>query len=390
MNFLMRRIFTLSNKSLMMKEHFNAQITTVNNFHSYQILYNRRKRRAESEVALAYFKAAEKKEKDVFLEIIRIYVKDNSFLRNHIQFILRALKCMDEFGVSRDLETYKALLDIFPKGKYIPENIYQAMMHHYPKQQDTAIKLLIQMEENYVIPDYEMQEMLLNIFGERSLVIKRFWRMMYWMPKFAYLNPWPVSEPPPTEPRELAQLAMHKLSSIDVQATVTEYRTKDVPEAIEDTWIMSTMSRSQEELLAVQPTDKPLTVEGPFMIWVGRSCIDYFVLKGDPIKRDIVYVDYDEISNLKIPFWEKHNFGIPVTIHEQNDGVYYAMCATGTSSKDSLLSWIRCLQKTNPVLEHIPIVFKLKSSTEQKLQIESDEKNLGAKRLSPNADIVKK
>nr|XP_012147991.1 PREDICTED: uncharacterized protein LOC100880478 isoform X3 [Megachile rotundata] len=318
MNFLMRRIFTLANRSLMMKEHFNAQMKTVNSFHSYQILYNRRKKPA-NDIALSYFNRAERKEKEVFLEIIRIYVKENAQLRNHIQFILKALKCMDDFGVNRDLETYKALLDIFPKGKYIPENIYQAMLHHYPKQQDTAIKLLIKMEDNYVMPDYEMQEMILNIFGVRSLVIKRFWRMMYWMPKFVHLNPWPVPEPPPTDPRELAHIAMHKLSNIDFQAKVTEFRTKDVPDAIDDTWIMSTMSSSQQELLAVQPTDKPLTIEGPFMIWVGRSCLDYFVLKGDPIKRDIVYVDYDDISNVKIPFWEKHNFGIPVTIHEQDD-----------------------------------------------------------------------
>lgn len=92
---------------------------------------------------------------------------------------------------------------------------------------------------------------------------------------------------------------------------------------------------------------------------------------------------------MKIPFWEKHNFKIPVTIHEQEDGVYYAMCATGTSSKDSLLSWIRCLQKTNPILEKVPVTFKLKSITNEQLYIKDTEKP-DVKQISENVDATKK
>lgn len=336
---------------------------------------------------LCIFIYQKKKNKDIFLEIIRIYQTEN-VRSNFLQFILKALKYMDEFGVNKDLETYKALLNIFPKGKYIPRNIYQAMTNYYPEHQNVAMELLIKMEDNYVIPDYEMQEILLNIFGQRCHVIKKFYRMVYWMPKFRYLNPWRVPKPEPTDPCELAHLAIKKISSIDFQATISEYRTKDIPDAVDDTWIISTMSRSQQELLAVQPTDKSLTVEGPFMIWIGQSCMDYFVLKGDPIKREIIYDDYDDISNIKIPFWEKRSYKIPLTIHEQHDGVYYAMCATGTSSKDSLLSWIRCLQKTNPILEHIPIVFKLKSATSQNLQIESDEKRHDIKQIASDTNTI--
>ena len=36
-------------------------------------------------------------------------------------------------------------------------------------------------------------------------------------------------------------------------------------------------------------------------------------------------------------------------------------CATGTSTKDSLLSWVRFLQRENPDLEGIPILFSLTS-----------------------------
>lgn len=51
------------------------------------------------------------------------------------------------------------------------------------------------------------------------------------------------------------------------------------------------------------------------------------------------------------------------SIHQQDDGTIYAICATGTSSKDSLLSWIRLLQKhDNPVLGHMPVLFKFRSA----------------------------
>lgn len=50
-------------------------------------------------------------------------------------------------------------------------------------------------------------------------------------------------------------------------------------------------------------------------------------------------------------------------MHEQEDGVIFGICATGTSSKDSLLSWIRLLEKdNNPNLGQASIVFTLRSA----------------------------
>lgn len=45
-------------------------------------------------------------------------------------------------------ETYKKILDILPKGKMIPTNVFQAEFMHYPKQQQCAIDLLEKMEDN--------------------------------------------------------------------------------------------------------------------------------------------------------------------------------------------------------------------------------------------------
>ena len=372
MNLLIRTSSNLLKKAPIPKEWTITPLPVIMYFHRSREVSSDKKH-VPANIVRTPFHEIEMKEKETFLDVIRLYVKDNTLRRGHVEFITLALKYMDEFGVNKDLEVYKALMDIFPKGKFIPTNVYQVMMYYYPKQQDAALSLLMKMEDNHVQPDYELQQMIINIFGERGYPMKRLGRMMYWLPKFSRLNPWPVPQPTPKDPKELACYALRKVSSIDAQAKITEYRTKDVEDSIEDTWIISSMSRSQQELLAVQPTDKSLFIEGPFIIWVADQCLDYFILKGDPIKREVIYDSFDDVSKLQVPFWEKLNIDIPVTIHEQDDGVYYAMCATGTSSKDSLLSWIRCLQKMNPVLEHIPIVFKLKSLVEEPSYIEGGD-----------------
>lgn len=63
-----------------------------------------------------------------------------------------------------------------------------------------------------------------------------------------------------------------------------------------------------------------------------------------------------------MPFFDKVPYDVVIVpgIHEQEDATILAVCATGTSTSDSLLSWIRHLQKTNPDLADLPIVFKLK------------------------------
>ncbi|KYN44306.1 Evolutionarily conserved signaling intermediate in Toll pathway, mitochondrial [Trachymyrmex septentrionalis] len=326
-----------------------------------------------STLVLHAFLNAENKEREAYLDILREYKTNNEMRRGHVEFIQVALKYMDEFGVNRDLAVYKAVLDVLPKGKFIPRNYFQTLFMHYPKQQHVAIDLLCKMEHNSVIPDLEMQEMLLNIFGYQALVLKKFWRMMYWMPKFANLNPWPCPTPMPKDPKVLAKLAMNKISSADVQTELTEFKTKDVEDAIDDTWIVSVMSSSQEELLQKQPLNTPIFVEGPYTVWIKNHCIDYFILKGAPKEKNNVYQNPDDVSDIRIPFWDNKEIILPPTIHEQNDGTYFAMCATGTSTKDSLLSWIRCLQEKNPVLTVIPVVFKLMSSTREQFYIDSGE-----------------
>ena len=112
--------------------------------------------------------------------------------QNHVDIIYVALKSLKSVKLDKDLEVYKKILNILPKGKMIPRNIIQAEFQHYPKQQQCAIDLLEQMEDNGVMPDPEMEKMLLNIFGKRGYPLRKYWRMMYWMPKFKNASPFPL------------------------------------------------------------------------------------------------------------------------------------------------------------------------------------------------------
>lgn len=55
---------------------------------------------------------------------------------------------MKEFNVMDDLETYKKLLDLFPKGKYMPRNQFQRMFFHFPREQFCAVEVLCHLEAN--------------------------------------------------------------------------------------------------------------------------------------------------------------------------------------------------------------------------------------------------
>lgn len=74
------------------------------------------------------------------------------------------------------------------------------------------------------MPDYEMEDILMNIFGKRGYPLRKFWRMMYWMPKFKNLSPWPLPSEIPNDIFEIAKLAVSRIISVDIQSKLTVYQ----------------------------------------------------------------------------------------------------------------------------------------------------------------------
>ncbi|XP_052861177.1 evolutionarily conserved signaling intermediate in Toll pathway, mitochondrial [Anopheles cruzii] len=320
------------------------------------------------------FETAAKKDKQTYIEMVDIFVNRNVHRRNHVEFIYAALKHMEAFGVSKDIAVYKALINVMPKGKFIPTNIFQAEFMHYPRQQQCIIDLLEQMEDNGVMPDYEMEAMLINVFGRKGHPVRKYWRMMYWMPKFKNLSPWLLPNPVPNDALELGRLAVERMCSVDPRSKIDVFETKVVENALDHTWVISGQSAEQSELLEGHDKQEPLYIEGPFVIWMRNKPINYFVLKSapKPLPLPDTEGDPDDVSNLNVPY-----FGVGLryrnvspsasklstrrrSVHEQEDGTIYAICCTGTSTKDSLLSWIRLLEKENgnAVLASIAVLFK--------------------------------
>lgn len=162
----------------------------------------------------------EKKDRDTFITKVEDYTQTMVKQRSgHAEFIYGALKVMKEFGVHKDLEAYKALMDVFPKERMKPTNWFQAGLWHYNKQQQCAIELLDKMEYYRVMPDQEMEQLVISIFSKHSTVWRKVARQLYWMSKFRNQSPFPLPENLPDDALELAKIALKRMC-IDLQTKI--------------------------------------------------------------------------------------------------------------------------------------------------------------------------
>lgn len=94
-------------------------INYVRSVHTSLINYEEKKDKDQKAlVQKDFFENVENKNKNTYLEMVKIFVnRDHIYRRGHVEFIYSALKNMEEFGVHKDLEVYKALIDVLPKGK---------------------------------------------------------------------------------------------------------------------------------------------------------------------------------------------------------------------------------------------------------------------------------
>lgn len=317
-----------------------------------------------------YFEEAAKKARDkkTFHDAMKLYIKRNAvYRRGHVEFLYAAISRMKEFNVQQDLETYKHLLTLFPEGKMVSENVWQVEMMHYPKQQQCCVDILDYMESNGVIPDDDMGYQLIRIFGKKSHVFRKYQRMMYWMPKFKFANPYYVPHSLPTDDMELAKIALNRMS-VDLGTKISVHKAEELETSADHTFIVSAQSADQKQLIADHPVDKPIFVEGGFTVWLRSKSLTYFMLRSECTEKYRQFAEQKtEETDFNMFDWsifeeEKPKaLAVPPTVHEQEDGTVLALAITGTSSKDSLVSWIRFLERTNERLVQIPVVFRLRS-----------------------------
>lgn len=151
MYFLRHQFTKLTRQSVILSEKYYP----INiRYDSSNSTADEKKTNAENEVfdkqltVRASFESITDKNKNSYLTMVDIFLDRDVHRRNHVEFIYAALKNMEIFGVHRDIEVYKALMNVMPKEKFIPRNMFQTEFMHYPKQQQCMIDLLEQMEDN--------------------------------------------------------------------------------------------------------------------------------------------------------------------------------------------------------------------------------------------------
>ena len=162
------------------------------------------------------------------------------------------------------------------------------------------------------------------------------------------------------------QLAIKQITSVDPSTKLQIVDTADIPDSNDKTWIVSGQSYNQKEILEQLQEGTPLYVEGAFRVWLRDQQVSYFILRGPPVAPvPEPETDDDDLSAIsKWMMGDKSKAGTVVrepSVHEQEDGTILAVAATGTSSRDSLLSWIRVLEQTNPNIANMAVLFTLTS-----------------------------
>lgn len=333
----------------------------------------------------------------------------------YAEFVAAVLPMLDELGLEKDLESYKALMRIFPKGAFVPYRKINMAFVPYIHQQKAAMNIISKMHENRLMPDKEMEQTIVDAFSEFSHVWQKCARLIYWQTKMKNRNPFPFPEAIPTDSMELAIIALKRMTTpIDPQTDVTVYQvwrfcsclissqqvwflqTSQLESGNEDTWICFSQSDAQQKLIEELDSNKyRVSLDGPCKVWVEQHTVTYFVLRArdmspkpqvDVLEQSLSEVhdkngknnrlwnnqtkslslSLVDVSDIPLAIFgstEKSKALDPMRqVHIEDDGIVLSIVATGTSSQESLVTFIKMLEKDNPSLKSIPIVI---SSPEQ-------------------------
>ncbi|KAF5405856.1 Evolutionarily conserved signaling intermediate in Toll pathway mitochondrial [Paragonimus heterotremus] len=247
--------------------------------------------------------------KRAFLHAIRVYLlRHGKTRRGFNQFARNALEKMAEYEVTEDLECYKAILQLFPTGRMVVTSFLQAEWGHFPRQQNTVISLLQQMTKHHVIPDDEVGQMIIDIFGWRNHAMQFYRHLMYWIPKLAHANPWPVAtnilDDLEEDPLRLARLIAERICPDRMVELHTIKLSASDRSTSEPSGLISAQSPEQRAILAYVVNKKNQTsspkpviyLDGPRFVWYQRLQATYYTLwtevDKDRMHREIKLVEH--------------------------------------------------------------------------------------------------
>lgn len=271
--------------------------------------------------------ASIKKSKESFFGVIDGFISRDRSRRGHMEFLKTAMVYMEEFGVEKNVEAYNRLLDIFPRGRYDNRTLFDAIWAKKHPQAELALEILTQMEDYWLLPNEDTYDILFEIFGHASQPLQKCRRLIYWYHKLEEMFPNPYPKKLPESDTEISKLALTRMTK-DEQIIVV-YKDNTSNESQE--YLVGAQTKAQKKLLERYNSPKPLYVEGPFFIWVRRLQRYFFTLRTD--------AECDK---------------------ENEEGNIVAICMShANASEDVLRMWITQLQRDNPTLANISIIFNL-------------------------------
>uniref|UniRef100_A0A914ZT61 Evolutionarily conserved signaling intermediate in Toll pathway, mitochondrial n=1 Tax=Parascaris univalens TaxID=6257 RepID=A0A914ZT61_PARUN len=310
----------------------------------------------------------QQRNKRTFNAAIDLFRLKKTQTRGHVEFINSALKYLEEYGLHKDLDTYKAILNVFPKGAMIPRNTFQRIFLHYPMQQNCCVKVLDQMEWFGVQPDKEVHDIVANAFGEWNFATRKIKRMLYWMPKLKHSNKYldrRCIEGRDVGVVELAFIAL-KMMARD-PGTAFSYVTVKDSELLEcERWIVSAQSVLQQRLLEERKAKSTLYVNGPSKVHVMDRIVEYVWLTADPDPNnyfDNFRPDSEDDDNFEEwhSNWEHGGARIKQqNIHQQRDETILGLAVLAKTTDRTAAAWINHLTETNPIMKQLRVLFRIK------------------------------
>jgi len=306
--------------------------------------------------------------REIFIREFPDYFRDGEFVSRvgYVQFIDEALQRMKELGLERDREAYKELFKIFPPGAFLPlDKIFNSKREFYP-QQLALTRVLRQMALNEVRIDKDFAALATSVFSKDSEIWNTIARTAYWNMKLRNVDKYPVPEELPQEAHKLARIGIERMLD-DELSIISTKNTSSLPNSVDKTWVVYSQSPTQQAIIEKLDDKTILHIEEGGLTWVGRDALSYYLLK--------YYVEPAVVEEkAKIP---KENFnmnilqmkfyGKPIREklaeaeekHYADNAYILSICMTGTSSQDSLSSWLKFLQQRNPKLNKLNVIFKM-------------------------------
>ena len=129
-----------------------------------------------------------------------------------MDFVSTAVTYMEQFGVSKNVDSYNRLLDVFPKGRYHNRTVFDTLWTRYRPQIDCAVQVLTKLEENRIRPNVHTYDIVHEVFGNDSIPLNKLRRIVFWFDKFDEMYPDPLPKELPEDKQELFEIAIDRIS----------------------------------------------------------------------------------------------------------------------------------------------------------------------------------